>query len=218
MHLSIFTFWQYLVLFFFIFANLSLSRKVSIFSLVNIWEEYTFRFYDFDSSFEMGGMLRGWAPTIPGFPSELSMDIKSDYLLLCNHMILRMICTISAWVFFSYCMVFGAILNAPRRLGWGIAGETRIARNYNIKSGNLVLNSCTECETHSGLVTLYGIRLMASCLFSTKPLPKALLTYCQLDPMEYISMKFYLRLEHFCYRKCFWKCQPFCSNGIILMA
>ena len=34
------------------------------------------------------------------------------------------------------------------------------------------------------------VQIMACCLFSTKPLSKTMLGYCQLDPWEQISVKF----------------------------
>ena len=38
---------------------------------------------------------------------------------------------------------------------------------------------------------------MAFCLFGTKPLSEPMLPYCQLDPKEYISLKFYSKFEIF---------------------
>ena len=50
------------------------------------------------------------------------------------------------------------------------------------------------------------IQIMACCLDGTKPLSEPMLTYCQSDPKEHISMKFYLKLKYFHSRKCIWAC------------
>ena len=60
---------------------------------------------------------------------------------------------------------------------------------------------------------------MACCLFSTKPLSETMLPYCQLDPKEHISMKFYSKFKSFYSRKCTWKChlpkwRPSCPASI----
>ena len=49
------------------------------------------------------------------------------------------------------------------------------------------------------------IQLMACRLFSTKPSPQSMLTYCQLNPQEHITMKFYLKFKYFHSRKRIWK-------------
>ena len=36
-----------------------------------------------------------------------------------------------------------------------------------------------------------------ACLFDSKPLPEAMLLYCQFDPMEHSSMIFYLKFKSF---------------------
>ena len=48
---------------------------------------------------------------------------------------------------------------------------------------------------------------MACRLFSAKPLSAPMMTYCQLDHDEHISMKYYLKLKSFHSRKCIWKCR-----------
>ena len=62
------------------------------------------------------------------------------------------------------------------------------------------------------------VQVMACCLFGTKPLPETMLTYCQLDSWEHISVKFESEFYHFHSRKCSWKCRlpkwrPFCPGG-----
>ena len=42
---------------------------------------------------------------------------------------------------------------------------------------------------------------MACRLFGTKPLSEPMMTYCQLDPKEYISMKYYLNCKRFSFKK-----------------
>ena len=63
------------------------------------------------------------------------------------------------------------------------------------------------------------LRTMACCLFSTKPLSEPVLQYCQLDPKENISVKFYSKFKSFYSRKCTWKCRlpkwrPSCPASI----
>ena len=53
---------------------------------------------------------------------------------------------------------------------------------------------------------------MACCLFGAKPFSESMMPYCQLDPKEHISVKFYSRLKIFHSRKCAWKCRL--RNGI----
>ena len=52
------------------------------------------------------------------------------------------------------------------------------------------------------------VQIMACRLFEAKPLPEPMLTYCQLDSWEQISVKFELEFYHFHSRKCIWKCGP----------
>ena len=58
------------------------------------------------------------------------------------------------------------------------------------------------------------IQITACRLDSTKPLSEPMLTYIykyQLDPKEFISMKFYLKFKNFHSRKCIWTCRQ--QNG-----
>ena len=64
-----------------------------------------------------------------------------------------------------------------------------------------VLNPLTHCVTKLGHHWLQ----MAFCLFGTKPLSKPMLKYCQLDPWEHISVKFWSKYNNFRWRKCIWK-------------
>ena len=50
------------------------------------------------------------------------------------------------------------------------------------------------------------VQIMACCLFSTKPLSKPMLDYCQWDNWEHISMKFESKCDDFHTRKGVWKC------------
>ena len=50
------------------------------------------------------------------------------------------------------------------------------------------------------------VQIMACRLFGAKPLSETMLPYCQLDPKEHISVKFYLKFKSFDLRKCTWKC------------
>ena len=66
------------------------------------------------------------------------------------------------------------------------------------------------------------VQIMARRLFGTKPLSKPMLGYCQLDPYEYISVKFESRYKIIHSRKCIWKYHlpewwPSCPAGDELM-
>ena len=51
------------------------------------------------------------------------------------------------------------------------------------------------------------VKAMACHLFSAKPLPEPMLTYCQIDPQEWTSMKFKSKHKTFHSWKCIWKCR-----------
>ena len=66
------------------------------------------------------------------------------------------------------------------------------------------------------------LQVMACRLFGAKPLSEPMLPYCQLDPMEHISVKYCLRFKRFHSRKCTSKwhlrnggyfSQPQCDNS-----
>ena len=62
------------------------------------------------------------------------------------------------------------------------------------------------------------VQIMACRLFGAKPLSEAMLTYCQLDPKQYISMKCFWK-SSFCSRKCIWKhCLQNGSLDLVLRA
>ena len=61
-------------------------------------------------------------------------------------------------------------------------------------------------------------QIMASHLFGAKPLSESMLLYCQLDPNEHISVKFYLKFKSFHSRKCTWKCHLRNDISFVLMA
>ena len=63
------------------------------------------------------------------------------------------------------------------------------------------------------------VRVMACRLFGAKPFPEPMLTCCQLDAWEQISMNFEAEFYHLHSRKCIWKCRlpkwrPFCPGEI----
>ena len=62
--------------------------------------------------------------------------------------------------------------------------------------------------TGSGLV-----QIMACRLDGTKPLPEPMLTYCQLEPKEHISVKFYLKFKYLYSRNAF---EHVCKMAAIL--
>ena len=51
------------------------------------------------------------------------------------------------------------------------------------------------------------VQIMTCRLDGAKPLSEPMLIYCQLDPREHISMKFYLKFIYFHSRKCVWTCR-----------
>ena len=51
------------------------------------------------------------------------------------------------------------------------------------------------------------LQMMACRPEGAKLLSEEMLTYCQLDPKEHISMKFYLKFNFFHSWKCVWKCR-----------
>ena len=50
------------------------------------------------------------------------------------------------------------------------------------------------------------VEVMVCGLSGTKSLHQPVVTNCQLNPKEYISMKFYLKIKGFYSQKCIWKC------------
>ena len=48
--------------------------------------------------------------------------------------------------------------------------------------------------------------MMACCLVGAKPLSEPVLKYCQLDPKEHISIKFYVKFKSFHWKKDISKC------------
>ena len=48
------------------------------------------------------------------------------------------------------------------------------------------------------------VQIMAYRLDDAMPLSELVLTYCQLEPKEHISMKFYLKFTYVHSRKCVW--------------
>ena len=81
---------------------------------------------------------------------------------------------------------------------WARPWTTRGFVNTSI---GLSLEKFDGCVTASALV-----EIMACRLFGAKPLFEPMLTYCQLDPKEHISMIFYLKFEYPHSRKCVWTC------------
>ena len=79
---------------------------------------------------------------------------------------------------------------------------------YSMGSWRPSLNSSSTSAAYmrqwigSTLVQIMGYRLDGA-----KPFSEAMLNYCQLDPGEHISMKFYLKLKYFHSGKCVWTCR-----------
>ena len=64
------------------------------------------------------------------------------------------------------------------------------------------------------VIQIMACRLNGRPAHGAKPLSEPVLTYCQLDPKEHISMKFYLKFKYFHSRKCVssTKWRPFCPG------
>ena len=87
-------------------------------------------------------------------------------------------------------------------------------------SGNKRIQGIKSCDTDlslpAGLTHLSLMhrwtgsalfQIMACRLDGAKPLSEPMLTYCQWDPKEHISRKFYLKFKCFHSRKCIWICR-----------
>ena len=55
---------------------------------------------------------------------------------------------------------------------------------------------------------LNNVLLMQHICVGANPISAPMLTYCQLEPKEHISMKLYLKSKYFHSRKCVWTCLP----------
>ena len=51
-------------------------------------------------------------------------------------------------------------------------------------------------------------QIMPCRLLGAKTLSEPKLTYCQLYPEDFFSMKFHFKFKSFHWRKCVWKCRP----------
>ena len=71
---------------------------------------------------------------------------------------------------------------------------------------NVSVNSSPPCATymHQWIGSAL-VQLTACCIFSTKPLSKPMVGYCQLDPKEWNSVKFWSIYKTFHSWKCIWK-------------
>ena len=108
------------------------------------------------------------------------------------------------------------------QLKYCLSMQSQLSYLINIGSGNGSLADGAKPLTHLPLVHQWTgsalVQVMSCHLFGAKPLPEPMLTYCQLDSWEQISVKFESEFHHFHSRKCIWNCrlpkwQPFCSRG-----
>ena len=90
-----------------------------------------------------------------------------------------------------------------------------------LKMGSYI-NSLRPSDTYTSQYDKPSlVQIMACRLFGAKPLSEPMLPYCQLNPKEHISVKFYLKFKSFHLRKCTWKCRlpkwwPFCLGLNVL--
>ena len=75
----------------------------------------------------------------------------------------------------------------------------------------------------SGTSSSLLVQVMSCHLLGTKQLPKPLLSYYQMDHKEHISMKFWIKIQCFSFKKIHWKChrklsaimfRPQCINRV----
>ena len=59
------------------------------------------------------------------------------------------------------------------------------------------------------------LRIMACRLVGAKPLSEPMLSYCQSDHKEHISMTFSLKFESFLSRKCAWICRLWTGSDFV---
>ena len=65
-------------------------------------------------------------------------------------------------------------------------------------------NSLKPSDTYICIsITMSLVQIMACCLFSNKPLSEPMLNHCQLDSVDYVSMKFYLKFKSFLHENAF---------------
>ena len=89
-----------------------------------------------------------------------------------------------------------------RKLRWQSPGSDVFRR--------VVLSWINSCPPSAACMRRWAgsalVQIMACLLDGAKSFSKPMLTYCQLDSKEYISMKLYLKLKYFQSRKCVWIC------------
>ena len=75
----------------------------------------------------------------------------------------------------------------------------------------LKINSLRQNDPYIHQYTMPSYTQVMVCrLFCTRPLCEPMPVNCQIDPREHISIRFYLKITGFHWRKCLWKCWPFC--------
>ena len=77
-------------------------------------------------------------------------------------------------------------------------------QRYTLRAIFLQMKIASDLRQHN-IPTL--LQIMACRLFGAKPLSEPMLPYCQLDPTEHISMKFYSKFRSFHSRKYTRKCR-----------
>ena len=81
---------------------------------------------------------------------------------------------------------------------------TKIGLKISLKSlrGLWIISSPPGAAYMNGSTGLALVQIMDGA----KPSFEPMLTYCQLDPKEHISIRFYMRFKYFDSRKCIWTC------------
>ena len=85
-------------------------------------------------------------------------------------------------------------------------------RNNSVASYNSSSRPSDARLPHRSSSTL--LQVTTCSLIGTKPLPKPILTYCQIDPMEHISLRFYVKHRRFHSRKIFKMPSAKCPNDV----
>ena len=70
--------------------------------------------------------------------------------------------------------------------------SNQFIQKIHVGINSLGLSDTYTCMHHYNIPTL--LQIMACCLFGNKLLSEPMLPYCQLDPKDHISVKFYLKV------------------------
>ena len=141
--------------------------------------------------------------------------VTSDVGVPSTYLVSLVITTIMWWKFhfaLIRILVKQSFMNMPRHqqpLYWCSYWIFQLQRMNILSVLCAVQCSLTHLGPRNAYMRLWTIpplvQIMACQLFGAKPLSKSIMAYCQLDLMEHISMKYYLKFKSFHSRKGIWK-------------